>query len=130
MEISSEEINSYKKHRIGTVSNSATERWLTDNFYYNVKSYYTFNNLIDGLRNEEIDLVAYDEPVLRYEILMDKEEEFELVKLKYNLSMYGFGFSKKLDPSMNQFVSTRLLEIIESSDWKKLLAEYNLHENN
>jgi len=130
MEVSSEEINTYKKYRIGTVSNSATERWLTDNFYYNVKGYYTFNSLIDGLKKDEIDLVAYDEPVLRYAILSDSEKEFELLKLKYNLSMYAFGFSKKLDPSMNQFVSTRLLEIIESSNWKKLLAEYNLHENN
>jgi len=130
MEVSSEEINTYKKYRIGTVSNSATERWLTDNFYYNVKKYHTFNSLIDGLKKDEIDLVAYDEPVLRYTILSDSEKEFELLKLKYNLSMYAFGFSKKLDPSMNQFVSTSLLEIIESSNWKKLLAEYNLHENN
>jgi len=130
MEVSSEEINTYKKYRIGTVSDSATERWLTDNFYYNVKGYHTFNKLIDGLRNEEIDIVAYDEPVLRYEILTDDKEEFELVKLKYNLSMYAYGFSKKLDPARSQFVSTKLLEIIESSNWKKLLAEYNLHENN
>ena len=130
MEVSSEEINSYKKSKIGTVSNSATERWLIDNFYYNVKSYHSFDNMLDGLRKEEIDLVAYDEPVLRYEIINDNVKEFELIKMKYNLSMYAFGFNKQLDPVKSQFISTKLLETIESSQWKRLLGSFNLDDNN
>ncbi len=130
LEVSSEEIISYKKYRIGTVSNSATERWLMDNFYHNLKSYHTFENLIDGLRNGEIDIVAYDEPVLRYEIKSDDKKEFELLKLKYNLSMYAFGFSKHMDPEKQQLISTRSLEIIEGSGWKRLLGSFNLDEDN
>jgi len=130
LELTSEEISSYKKHKIGTVSNSATERWLKDNFYYNIKSYHTFENLVDGLRNDEIDIVAYDEPVLRYKILNDDKKEFELVKVKYNLSMYAFGFNKQLNSAKKQRFSLKLLEIIESSEWKRLLAAFNLHENN
>jgi len=130
MEVSSEEINSYKKYRIGTVSNSATESWLIDNYYYNVKSYHSFNEMIDDLRKENIDMVAYDEPVLRYEILNDDKKEFELVKVKYNLSMYAFGFNKQLNSAKKQRFSLKLLEIIESSEWKRLLAAFNLHENN
>ena len=130
LEVSSTMINSYKKYRIGTVSNSATERWLMENYYYNLKSYHTFEELVNGLRNEQIDIVAYDEPVLRYKIKSDDQKEFELLKLKYNLSMYAFGYSKHFDPEKREYISTRILEIIESSDWKRLLGAFNLHEDN
>ena len=129
MEVSSEDISSYKKRRIGTVSNSATERWLIDNFYYNIKSYHNFDNMVKGLRKEEIDIIAYDEPVLQYEIRNDNKQEFELIKVKYNLSMYAFGLNKQMDPKKSQFISTKLLEIIESAEWKRLLGAYNLKYN-
>ena len=130
LEVSSELINSYKKARIGTISNSATEKWLMENFYYNLKSYHTFEELVNGLRNEHIDLVAYDEPILRYEIKSDDKKEFELLKLKYNLSMYAFGYSKNFDLDKREYISTRILEITESSDWKRLLCAFNLDEDN
>jgi ABC-type amino acid transport substrate-binding protein len=129
MEVSSEEINSYKNSKIGTVSNSATETWLTDNFYFNTKSYHNFDNMIDGLRNKEIEMIAYDEPVLRYEIRNDDKKEFELMKVKYNLSMYAFGFNKQMDPKKRQHISLKLLESIESSGWKRLLGAFNLENN-
>lgn len=44
--------------------------------------------------------------------------------------MYAFGFSKQMDPVKQQIISTRILEIIESSEWKRLLAAYNLHDDN
>lgn len=129
MENSSELIVDYKKIKIGTVNNSATERWLSDNFFFNTKSYHTFNELLDGLRNKEIEIVAYDEPLLRYVIKNDENNEFEMLNIKYNLSMYALGFGEHLDKNRKESISTRVLKVLESPEWERFLAEYNLHDN-
>jgi len=129
MEISSDDVSAYKNASIGTVKNSATEKWLLDNYFHNVKSYHTFDETLEALRQNKIKVVAYDEPLLRYTVKNDPKNEFELIRMKYNPSMYSFGLNKNLDEQRRKFINTQLLQIIESNDWKRLLNEYSLLEN-
>lgn len=126
MEISSEDIFSYKHVKVGTVANSATEQWLLNNFFNNVKSYHTFDQVLDALRKDEIKVVAYDEPLLRYTINNDSKNEFELIKVKYNPSMYSFGFNDRFGEQRREYINEKLLLFTESSKWNKLLSEYNI----
>ncbi len=129
MEISSEDVFNYKDSRIGTVKFSATEQWLRDNYFRNYVSYHTFDELLEALRKNEIKVVAYDEPLLKFIIKNDMKNEFEMIKMRYNHSMYSFGFNDHFGEQRREMINTKLLNIIESSDWKRLLAEYNLQIN-
>jgi ABC-type amino acid transport substrate-binding protein len=129
MEISSEDVMTYKDTHIGTVKNSATEQWLLDNYFHNVTSYHNFDQMLDALRKDQIEVIAYDEPVLRYIIKNDHKNEFEMVKMKYNPAMYSFGFNDHFGEQRREFINSQLLEITESNDWKRLLSEFNLSTN-
>ncbi len=129
MEISSEDVITYKNVRVGTVKNSATEQWLFDNYFHNVKSYHTYDELLDALRKNKIKVVAYDEPLLKYTVKNDLKNEFELIRMKFNPSMYSLGFNDDLSENKKEFFNTQLLEVIESRDWRNLLMEYNLSDN-
>ncbi len=124
---SNDDLSAFKEHTIGTVKNSATERKLLDNYYNNLKTYLTFNELIDGLINDEVQIVAYDEPLLRF-VINDNEEfkDYELLNIRFNQSLYAMGFSKKLNARKKAEISRRILEYSESNDWKILLSKYDL----
>ena len=126
MEINSENMAEYKNKPIATVKNSATERWLIDNSFSNVKRYHTYQEMIQALRDDKVFLAAYDEPLLRYIVQNDRDNELVLLKAKYNFSMYAFGFNKNLSKEFEKEISSRILKVIESKEWKELLYEFNL----
>ncbi len=73
--------------------------------------------------------MAYDEPALRYVVQQGDFEDLEIrTEIHYNTQLYALGFSEQLDPALKERINTQLLKVIESTDWKVLLAEYELYE--
>ncbi len=119
------DLSSFKEILIGTVKNSATENRLIDN--YNLKSYHTFEELLLGLRNDEVQAISHDEPLIRFALKNNEDfKDFEILNISFNQSLYAMGFSKKLDPKIKSDFSKKILEYSESNDWKILLSKYNL----
>ncbi|NOQ91175.1 MAG: transporter substrate-binding domain-containing protein, partial [Flavobacteriaceae bacterium] len=116
---------SFKEILIGTVKNSATENRLIDNF--NLKSYLTFEELLQGLKDDEIQGISHDEPLLRFALKNNEDYKgFEILNISFNQSLYAMGFSKKLDAKVKAEFSKKILEYSESNDWKILLSKYDL----
>lgn len=116
----------FKEKKLGTVEASGTEKWLKDNFYNHVISYKNSTLLIEALRNDEIDAVAYDRPLLQDFLQSDTLSEFSLPDIKYNPQFYAFGINQNLPKELKRIISELLLEQTESHDWKIVLSEYDL----
>jgi len=79
-----------------------------------------------ALQNDEIDAVAYDQPILTDIVRMDTLNNFELLPVTYNAQFYAMGFRKNLPDTLKEIISTSILKQTESMDWQVLLAEYDL----
>lgn len=123
---SSEDIHSFRSSHIGTVQDSATEKWLRNNFFTNISTFESFEELVQGFRENEIDIVAYDEPLLQYTIKNEKNENWTLLNIQFNESMYAFGASKFLPGTHKEVINHKILLLKESDRWKQLLFEYDL----
>lgn len=123
-----DDIHGFRKKNIGTVKDSATEEWLTNHFFNNVTAYESFEQLIEGFRKEEIDMVAYDEPLLKYTIQNEPEKKWELLNIRFNESMYGFGGSKFIPGDRRDLINDKILKLKESDRWNQLLMNYDLEK--
>lgn len=124
------EINSYKKQALGTIKDSATEKWLIKNYFNsNLKTYQTFDDMVEALEKNEIKVLVYDEPLLQYAIKNDHGDRFDLLDLSFNESMYAMGFSKKLNDKIKDELSSKILSFTETSDWKVMLSEFDLQKD-
>lgn len=121
-----DDIHSFRKKNIGTVKDSATEIWLVDHFFSNLTLYESFADLIQGFRNDEIEMVAYDEPLLQYTVQHENEENWTILNIPFNESMYGFGASKYLPLDRKGEINKKVLHLKETDKWNQLLVEYDL----
>ncbi len=126
--LNNDDFSSFKKIKIGTVKNSATENRLID--YYNIKSYHTFDELLQGLKYDEVQAISHDEPLILFALKNNEEyQDFEILNISFNQSLYAMGFSKNLDAKKKDEISKKILEYTESNDWKILLTKNNLIAN-
>jgi ABC-type amino acid transport substrate-binding protein len=121
-----DDIHSFRKKKIGTVNDSATETWLINHYFSNIKTYESFEDLIQGFRNSEVEMVAYDEPLLQYTVKHEPDEKWTVLNMPFNESMYGFGASKLLPLQRKDEINKKVLHLIESDKWNQLLVEYDL----
>lgn len=128
LETSSENMESFKKRKIGTVENSATHKWLKDNFYRNKTLYPTKEALLEALKNNEIEAIAYDLPLLKEMYKKVELDHFRILEIKYNPQYYALGMNKNIPDSIRKNINTALLKATESHDWNILLTEYNLKD--
>ncbi len=119
-------IADFKEKKLGTVANSATDKWLENNFFNNRVIYNSIPDLLLGLKRGEIDAVAYDRPVLLDILKNDTKEEFQLLPIRYNPQFYAMGFNRDLNNTTKQHISEGILRFTETQDWKILLNEYGL----
>jgi ABC-type amino acid transport substrate-binding protein len=119
---------SFKEQRVGTVNNTSTDGFLRDHFFNDVRLY---DGVLPGayaLRDGEIDAFIYDEPIMRYRVSKDSSlSEISILPLKFDVQSYAFGLPKERD-TLEQVVSQKILEIIESQTWQVVLNEYGLSE--
>jgi len=118
----------FKERQVGTVRSSSSYDFLKVHFFKNVNQY---DGVVEGLQElkaQNIDAFIYDEPILRYRIQKDSSlNHLEILPMKFDVQFYGFGIKKGRLP-LQQAISQRILEIIETTEWGIVLAEYGLNE--
>jgi len=118
-------IEDLHKVKVGTVKNSSTSEFLSDRRikHYN---YETLEDAVDALNERKIEAVIYDSPLLSYYINMKGlRQDADIIPSGVN-SVY-FSFSSTND-SLLDAINPSLIGVIESPGWKKLLSNYNLHD--
>ncbi len=119
-------IRDFKTKSLGTIEQSATEKWLKDNFFSNKKGYSNIQELTEALKAKKIDAIAYDRPILQNLIKNDSLGNFLLLDIKYNPQFYGIGINRRLPTALKQKINISVMEFTEGMDWKVLLSEYDL----
>ncbi|HKK75442.1 MAG TPA: transporter substrate-binding domain-containing protein [Saprospiraceae bacterium] len=123
------QIQDFKQKPLATVSNSATEQWLLNHFFTNLKEYKDIPAMVEAMEAGEVEGIAYDQPILQSLAESDSLSRFETLPLTYNPQFYALGFDARLPDTLKRDISVKLLEEVESQDWKVLLTEYNLSPN-
>lgn len=124
------DLSSFKDITIGTIAKSATEQRLQNNYWNNLKSYHTIEELLQALKKNEVQVATHDDPILRYTVNHDKAfKDFTFLDLRYNQALYAVGFSKGLDAKKKEELSKKIFDFTESNDWKILLTKNNLIEH-
>ena len=120
-------IADFKKEKIGSVANSATSAWLSQNFYREKKDYSGVALALKALSKNEVSAVAYDEPILKYLVYNDPSfSSLEILPIRFNPQYYSFGFNRSLDVALKTQISKQIIAISEQESWKRLLEEYDL----
>lgn len=119
-------LEDYNDEKIGTIKNSATSEWLSNNFFNKNKEFQTTEEMLSSLDAGEIEAIAYDRPILQTVEKKDTLSKYELTDFKFNSQFYAFGFNKQLSDSLTEAINYSLLYNIEKMDWKVLLSETGL----
>ena len=118
----------FKDREVGTIENSGTEHFLTEHFFRNINSYTNVNPGLVALKKGKIKAFLYDEPILKYAIQQDSTlKKLELLPVKFDVQFYAFALPKS-HTDLEQRISQRILEIIETEEWDIVLNEYGLAE--
>ncbi len=125
---SQDSFQSFKSKAVGTVKSSEAGDFLKAHFFRDIHLYPGVVAGLKELQQNRLDAFIYDEPILRYRISKDAElSKLELLPLKFDVQFYAFGI-KKDAVEMEQAISQRILEIVESNEWGVVLNEFGLTE--
>ena len=125
-----DDVMQFKERPVATVQGSATEDWLKRHFFRDIRPFATLPEAIEALRGKQVEAVAYDRSALLYVLQQDDLADFELLEeIQYNTQLYALGFSEDLDEVTQERINNELLRLTESTDWRVLLAEYGLYED-
>lgn len=121
-------VDDFKDKRVGTVRNTGTETYLKENFFRDIR---VFNGVPEGLsalKKNRIEAFLYDEPLLRYRIKRDSAfGTISILPIKFDTQFYAFGLPKDRIV-LEQQISQKILEIVETDQWQVLLNEYGLSQ--
>ena len=124
----SNSIEDFKDQKLGTVEHSETHSWLKDNFFKNKKLYKNKEDLIEGLKNDEIEAAAYDLPLLKEMNKRKDLNEFNVLDIKFNPQYYAIAMNRNVSDPLRKKINTALLSATESFEWDVILAEYGLKD--
>ena len=123
-----ESFNEFKELPVGSIKNSSTHEFLKAHFFKNISEFSGVSEGLDHLHNKKIDAFLYDEPILKYRIKEDSvDNRIQLLPMKFDLQFYAFGLASNQD-SLEQAISQKILEIIETREWQIILSEFGLTE--
>lgn len=120
--------NEFKELPVGTIGNSGANQFLKEHFFKDIR---TYDGLVPGLtalKEGEVDAFMYDEPILKYRIQEDSTfNTLQVLPIKFDVQFYAFGMAKH-QKELEQRISQRILEIMETQGWEVVLNEYGLTE--
>lgn len=118
----------FKELPVGTITNSSTSQFLKDHFFKDVKVYEGVVLGLKGLSTGEVTAFMYDEPILKYRIQEDSTlSALQVLPIKFDVQFYAFGLANNRF-ELEQKISQRILEIMETPKWQVVLNEYGLTE--
>lgn len=120
--------NEFKEHTVGSIGNSGSNEFLRSHFFKDIRLYDGVVSGLNDLRNNELQAFIYDEPILKYRIRQDSTlQKLTILPVKFNVQFYAFGLAKG-NIELEQALSQKILEVIESQGWEIILNEYGLTE--
>lgn len=120
--------NEFKERAVGSVRNTGTSEFLKSRFFQDLKGYNTVAEGLSALKNKDIEAFMYDEPILKYRIARDSSmNSISILPIKFDVQFYAFGIAKKRT-KLEQAISQRILEIMETEEWRIVLNEFKLNE--
>jgi ABC-type amino acid transport substrate-binding protein len=127
MGASDNRVEDFKNAKLGTIYNSSTDEWLTNNFYTNKMTFTQLEDMFSALDNEIIDAIAYDHPILQSHIADDTmAEKYRILQIKFDAQFYGIGMRNGLSPDLKNMINLSTLEITERLEWEVVLSEHEL----
>ncbi|WBL23905.1 transporter substrate-binding domain-containing protein [Zunongwangia sp. HRR-M8] len=115
-------ISDLNRFNVGTVVSSSAAELLD---LYNVKSE-KLNSVSDGIeliQNDDLDLLVYDEPILRYTIeQMEVGKDIEVLEQTLKKDYYSYAFPKNSD--LVKIINPALVRMLKSMEWENLIKEY------
>lgn len=120
--------NEFKERPVGTIGNSGANQFLKEHFFKEITTYDGLVPGLKGLKRGEVDAFMYDEPILKYRIQEDSTfAKLQILPVKFDVQFYAFGIAKH-QTDLEQQISQRILEIMETQGWEVVLNEYGLTE--
>jgi len=120
--------NEFKERPVGTIGNSGANQFLKEHFFKQVNEYDGVVAGLEGLEKGEVEAFMYDEPILKYRIQEDSTfNKLQVLPIKFDVQFYAFGLAKH-QTELEQRISQRILEIMETQEWEVVLNEYGLTE--
>lgn len=120
--------NEFKERAVGTIGNSGANQFLKEHFFKEIKTYDGLVPGLKGLKRGEVEAFMYDEPILKYRIQEDSSfSKLQILPVKFDVQFYAFGIAKH-QTELEQQISQRILEIMETQEWEVVLNEYGLTE--
>ncbi len=128
LESGQNDFQSFKTKKVGTVKSSEAGDFLKAHFFKDVELYSGVVPGLQELKEHKLDAFIYDEPILRYRIKKDASlSMLDVLPLKFDVQFYAFGI-KKNAVELEQDISQRILELIETQEWEVVLNEFGLTE--
>ena len=121
-------IQNFKDNTLGTINQSATEKWLRHNYFPNRLTYSTVPEMIEALDAGLVEAVAYDGPVLQ-NVLKNSGDKYEMLDVKYNPQFYATALTRDLPEDLRDKITMITSRHMESMEWNVLLSEHGLIEH-
>lgn len=120
--------NEFKERKIGTIKNSSSNSFLKEHFFKDIALFSSVTPGLERLRDGAIEAFMYDEPILKYRIQEDSTlNRLQILPVQFDVQFYAFGLAKD-NTVLEQAISQRILEIMETQEWQVVLSEYGLTE--
>lgn len=114
-----------KQYEVGTVAGSATQGFLSGRNIA-ARGYTDLGTGIAALHADEIDALAYGEPILKYALQEKGETALQVLPYRFNIQYYSFGLPK--GSPLSDELDPILPCLLEQNSWRAMLAEYGLSE--
>jgi len=113
--------NDLFKVRVGTIQGSTSEAYLMQK-HIGYKKFHDIKSCLAALRQDDLDAVVYDEPIIRYIITHDEMTDLKVLENTFKKQYYAFAVptGSKLAEPLNR----KLAEIIGTRAWNDLLYKY------
>lgn len=114
-------IEDLKGRRITTLENSATDLWLKNQYFRDRGKEQSLDACISDLREEKVDYVLYDRPILTYVNSSILDNEFSLIDIDFNPQYYAFPLNKGINNQILEHLNKSILSITEGQEWQHQL---------
>lgn len=121
-------LNQYRDEVVGTIKHSTTDAWMTQHLFSAKSDFETIEEAFEALERGEVNVIAYDEPILKDFIKEHAIKNYTLSDIKYNPQFYAFCFRHDLKPYIIKAINISTLKEVETLDWQAVLTNYHLEE--
>lgn len=114
-------VQDLKKLKVGTIESSSSQDFLRKNGIAAI-GYQTIDEAFEALKNQNLEVLIYDEPILKYLIKKNNVgDKIMIDNKKFNSQYYSFAL-----PKNHQFldiINPVLLHVLEGNEWKGIVTD-------